>query len=288
MPCSDSGSSAQAQSQSQPASPHASHTKHDSKAILEDLRTVSGSVIHGVSRMASEMTAVEDHEAHHKSHLEALYSDRTRTTDVLEVFFAGAHCDVGGGSVANDTRHALANIPLRWMIRQCFLAQTGIQFDAAKLKAIARIEPSCLWPEVKPRPAQLPLPSPAPITLINPHKHIATTLFSSPTAGDGDPHEPFVSEEHEDLVDALCPVYDQLAIAKWWWALEVLPMRERVQGLDGKWEKHTVMNWGRPRTRPHQKKRGIKIHRSVKLRMDAKELAYSPQLQLMVEPEWMD
>ena len=36
--------------------------------------------------------------------------------------------DTGGGSVRNGTRHTLARIPLRWMIRQCFLANTGIQF----------------------------------------------------------------------------------------------------------------------------------------------------------------
>lgn len=32
--------------------------------------------------------------------------------------------DVGGGSVPNDTPHSLARIPLRWMIRECFLAKT--------------------------------------------------------------------------------------------------------------------------------------------------------------------
>lgn len=32
--------------------------------------------------------------------------------------------DVGGGSVPNDTPHSLARIPLRWMVRECFLAKT--------------------------------------------------------------------------------------------------------------------------------------------------------------------
>ena len=73
--------------------------------------------------------------------------------DVKEVFFAGVHCgallvlsknerrivyhatlDVGGGAVKNDERHALARIPLRWMIRECFQAEAGIIFDARALK----------------------------------------------------------------------------------------------------------------------------------------------------------
>jgi hypothetical protein len=35
--------------------------------------------------------------------------------------------------VPNHTRHALARIPLRWMIRECFEAQTGLIFDMDRL-----------------------------------------------------------------------------------------------------------------------------------------------------------
>ena len=44
--------------------------------------------------------------------------------------------DVGGGSVHNNTTHALARIPLRWIIRECFRCDTGIMFDAAMLQQI--------------------------------------------------------------------------------------------------------------------------------------------------------
>ncbi|OBZ65180.1 hypothetical protein A0H81_14820 [Grifola frondosa] len=37
-------------------------------------------------------------------------------TNVLEVWFAGCHCDIGGSSVSNETKNNLARIPLRWMI----------------------------------------------------------------------------------------------------------------------------------------------------------------------------
>ena len=45
--------------------------------------------------------------------------------------------DVGGGSVKNGQPHALARIPLRWMIRECFRCHTGIIFDAVLLQSRA-------------------------------------------------------------------------------------------------------------------------------------------------------
>ncbi|KAJ6551610.1 hypothetical protein B0H19DRAFT_1158268, partial [Mycena capillaripes] len=72
-------------------------------------------------------------------------------TDVKEVWFAGCHCDVGGGSVLNGTRPNLAHIPLRWMIRECFKARTGMIFSATELAKLG-IEPSHLYPEVRQRP----------------------------------------------------------------------------------------------------------------------------------------
>ncbi|KAL4250658.1 hypothetical protein ABKN59_005360 [Abortiporus biennis] len=54
-------------------------------------------------------------------------------TDVLEVWFAGCHADVGGGSVPDSTVHALSDVTLRWMVRQVVLSQCGITFDQAAL-----------------------------------------------------------------------------------------------------------------------------------------------------------
>lgn len=73
---------------------------------------------------------------------------------VRKVWFAGVHAgqpfasirfvashaplfpDVGGGSVENSTPHALACVPLRWMIREIFHCNTGIIFDASMLQQI--------------------------------------------------------------------------------------------------------------------------------------------------------
>ncbi len=48
------------------------------------------------------------------------------------------------------------------------------------------------------------------------------------------------------------------------------------------------MNLGRPRVHPGQEVTGIKVHRSVKTRMQAKHLNYTPRLKFDVEPEWVD
>ncbi|KAF8895648.1 hypothetical protein BD779DRAFT_1609141 [Infundibulicybe gibba] len=50
-------------------------------------------------------------------------------TDVIEMWFSGCHSDVGGGSVGNDSPHSLANISLRWMVREVMMSQCGIQFE---------------------------------------------------------------------------------------------------------------------------------------------------------------
>ena len=68
------------------------------------------------------------------SSAQSTYKTRTRETDVLEVFFAGGHADVGGGNDANETLHSLSNISLRWMLREIVKAQCGLLFDNSALK----------------------------------------------------------------------------------------------------------------------------------------------------------
>ncbi|KAJ7863347.1 hypothetical protein B0H14DRAFT_2280318, partial [Mycena olivaceomarginata] len=63
---------------------------------------------------------------------------------------------VGGGSVRNDTRYSLARIPLWWMIRECFKADTGIIFDAQRLQELG-LDPATLHPFVMPHPPSLPV-----------------------------------------------------------------------------------------------------------------------------------
>ncbi|KAG8968004.1 hypothetical protein FRC05_001714, partial [Tulasnella sp. 425] len=49
-------------------------------------------------------------------------------TDVKEVWFAGCHADVGGGSVSNNRENTLANPSLMWMVNEIIATKAPILF----------------------------------------------------------------------------------------------------------------------------------------------------------------
>ncbi|QRW26716.1 choline transport protein [Rhizoctonia solani] len=215
--------------------------------------------------------------------------EREHETDVKEVWFAGAHCDVGGGSVLNETKNHLARIPLRWMVRECFLNNTGILFHSTELAEIG-LSPCSLWPIVK-------IPTPLPPLPTSELKHELDptdgTLVDSPpsTPLPGNPLLPLAHltlGSNEDANDAITPIYDQLTIAKWWWILEVMPLRQRYQRHDKTWRTWFEINMGRSRKIHGQKRFPTYVHRSVLYRMQ--ELGYVPRAELLANPSpiWVD
>jgi hypothetical protein len=137
--------------------------------------------------------------------------------------------DVGGGSVANATRHNLARIPLRWMIRQCFILKTGILFHKNMFKNIG-LDSETLYPYVKPRP---PVVHYTPGCLA--HRFEPPINYAKDYKQTVKFEEPFINEEEEDMLDALTPIYDQLKMVKGWWVLEILPNKQRYQKEDDSW-----------------------------------------------------
>ncbi|KAF4571712.1 hypothetical protein EYR36_009055 [Pleurotus pulmonarius] len=179
----------------------------------------------------------------------------------------GMRTDVGGGSVSNDTQHSLARIPLRWMIRECFKTHTGIMFDCEGLQALG-LDPGMLYPEVLPRPPMSSVTSTLRIQDIP--KPLSTSSNYPPNfAGVEEYSALYKSEEDHDMLDTLSPVYDQLSLAPSWWVLEIWPMKQRYQKGDNSWGSYIGCNLGGGRFIPKQKKRGVKIHRSVQMRMEA-------------------
>ncbi|KAJ7292621.1 hypothetical protein C8J57DRAFT_1428731 [Mycena rebaudengoi] len=206
--------------------------------------------------------------------LEAQYTDGGEyATHVEEVWFAGCHCDVGGGALSNDERNSLARIPLRWMIRQCFLIESGILFHADMLRLLG-MDPATLYPRVLPRPA---LPS----TLQAPPRRTASTGTSLVDCD-------FRNEEEEDLADALSPINDELHRRKIWWILEWLPQKLRFQEKDDSWTKKLEVHRGRGRHLPRQSTHGVKIHRTVKIRMEAAGYIPKANLRPETQPTWVD
>ncbi|PFH47920.1 hypothetical protein AMATHDRAFT_6302 [Amanita thiersii Skay4041] len=234
---------------------------------------------------------------------ESIYSERRQPSDIEEVWFAGCHCDVGGGSVANGTRHSLARIPLRWMVRECFKANTGILFKSKALREIG-LDPTTLYPFVTPRPPPL---SPGSMHIekhpeVTLSKHIKSLFRSKAKKAEGSEEGNLItspsvisatilSEEEEELRDALSPIYDQLKMKRSWWLLEVLPLSLRYQKGDNQWITYIGINMGKSRFIPKQHTWGVKVHRSVKIRMDSQHKSgkkYKPKANFHVEPTWID
>ena len=116
------------------------------------------------------------------------------------------------------------------MIRQCFLANTGIQFYRKAFKHIG-LDPTTVFPFVTTRPPALETSAPcvaeAKASTYCPDPNLVTLndqAQASPIAACT-----FKSENHEELLDALSPLYDQLELSKAWWILEILPLSHLVQ-----------------------------------------------------------
>ncbi|KAG7095585.1 hypothetical protein E1B28_006316 [Marasmius oreades] len=240
-----------------------------------------------------------DEEEEELADFEGQFSARIedKPTDVEEVWFAGCHSDVGGGSVNNSTRHSLARISLRWMIRECFKANTGIMFDSRQLRKVG-LDPTTLYPFVTPRPSPLPSTTLRVLSASGGEKkHWLKRLFSKRPVATTEEDQDYpvekpgpLTEEEEDLWDAMAPIYDQLKWNPIWWILELIPMTFCYQRDDDKWGTWFGMNLAHPRAIPKHKTNGIKVHRSVQLRMKASEgKKYVPKARFSHEhATWID
>ena len=97
----------------------------------------------------------------------------------------------------NGTRNSLARIPLRWMIRECFKARTGIIFDAYMLKNEVGLDINSI--------------DEAPKPLSHTNSRLSELDISPPTV----PRRVFEDEAQEELSDTLSPIHDQMEIPYW-------------------------------------------------------------------------
>jgi hypothetical protein len=156
------------------------------------------------------------------------------------------------------------------MIRECFKTHSGIIFNTESMKAVIGLDPATIYPVVLPRPPALPIDSihPKPF-IVDPPKKAQTPEESAQVQSE----ELTQTEEQIELTDALAPIYDKLAVvslASWaWWILELFPFKYRYQTSDNKWHTSYKWNLGSGRYIPHQSTKGVRVHRSVKTRLEA-------------------
>jgi hypothetical protein len=108
-----------------------------------------------------------------------------------------------------------------------------------------------------------PRPKPRPTSRL-------TNSGKSPSKSAPEIGNQHLTEEENELLDCLQPMYDQLSLRWFWWILEFWPMKQRYQLSEEDWSPAWGINMAWPRFIPNQKTHGVKVHRSVKMRMEAR------------------
>ncbi|KAI0822340.1 hypothetical protein BC628DRAFT_1327757 [Trametes gibbosa] len=219
---------------------------------------------------------------------EALGDQVPGGTDILEVWFAGCHGDVGGGSVADDVGVSLSDITLRWMVREVVAAQCGIAFDDAALVR-ANIPESIFRGVGFPLPAQATL-SPVPHHLGHRGFVPADDAGAAPLGSQGKQARPgdegsgsgsgeSGAGSGQDSLDAgedaLQPAHDALKSTPTWWILEILPIGWPALNKAGQWGTRFCSHLGRGRQAPVDQP--MLIHETVRERMQDPNLKYTPR-----------
>ena len=135
----------------------------------------------------------------------------------------GCHADVGGGSHPDEEPTSLSYIPLRWMIKECYLAKTGLKFD---VDALTEIGLNSTKLEENPED-------------IDAGEHGGQPTTPQVAQDQENPAPQITSETHiqwkKDTVDAVAIIYDQLTLVFFWWFLEIIPMLTLRHTKNGLW-----------------------------------------------------
>ncbi|KAG9041003.1 hypothetical protein FS837_012856 [Tulasnella sp. UAMH 9824] len=154
-------------------------------------------------------------------------------TDVMEVWFAGCHSDVGGGHGDPDPSNTLSDPSLGWMINQILHSDVPIHFN---LEAIQRLE-GFKYVDVSANPLPTPPKDVSPNVPANP--------LSTPPK-DGSPTEQTESfnsnlprvQQRDIESTARSRIHDELRSNRLWWVPELLPFRASTPDRTGEtWRK---------------------------------------------------
>ncbi|KAG8930843.1 hypothetical protein FRC01_002187 [Tulasnella sp. 417] len=200
-----------------------------------------------------------------------------KPTDFKEVWFAGCHSDVGGGSSRNNDIHTLANSSFQWMVSEVLRYAPYVLFrpDASQYEngfSALTVTKTDLIP--KPARSRIPVsfrrvatrcpsPSSAPeyLNLLN---NTADPITLNGTAAEEE-QTVIVVEQTEPETDANVPMNNQFIKRLVWLILEYIPTSQYYQDGDGIWHKRFRWNALRPREIYNS---SPNFHVSVKLRKD--------------------
>ncbi|HEY6922832.1 MAG TPA: DUF2235 domain-containing protein [Steroidobacteraceae bacterium] len=147
-----------------------------------------------------------------------LWSPRAQKQDVVEVWFPGAHCDVGGGYLAGEC--GLSNLALRWMLDEAMSLANPVHFDDQAIK-----------------------------------RYLPAQAGVGESGGDDEP-------DGIVCADSCAKAHESL---KWyWWPIELIPKSYQHESADGTYHTRWMIPFGRRRFLLN----GVKVHRSVKERID--------------------
>ncbi|EIM85764.1 uncharacterized protein STEHIDRAFT_121799 [Stereum hirsutum FP-91666 SS1] len=214
-------------------------------------------------------------------------------TDSKEVWFAGCHADVGGGAVPDGTKYSLADITLRWMVREIMLSQCGIIFEDDALERL-NIPLTVMHsmgstgggPQI---PDAGILPAPVPQEISEPYVVAGASDAESQSRqplqtsrsgrdlfvpGSGPSRSPSPNPwKAREITDMKQPLHDEMKRNILWWLLEIIPTKATWQDVQGNWHSSWSLHCGRGRYVPPNSL----FHSSVKLRMDDEAMNYKPK-----------
>lgn len=145
----------------------------------------------------------------------------------------------------NTVLNNLADIPLRWMVREVVVSQCGIQFDAAMMETM------------------------------NVHVNLPAPDFFRPTSITLDPApHPSDKDAATDKLDSTMPLHDELRIEPIWWILELVPLPFTWQDAAGVWHSKWRLHLGKGRYVNHTGP--LLFHETVRTRMSDASLKYIP------------
>ncbi|KAK0346471.1 hypothetical protein LTR02_005090 [Friedmanniomyces endolithicus] len=180
--------------------------------------------------------------------------------DILEVWFAGQHGDIGGGWTLGPGEYRPASdLPLMWMLREA--RKAGMPFDEDKLQASGLLFDDSAWPVERPvtRSGDRELPQ----------------FYSGRSNG-----PKMCSEEDMYRLETATKLHDSLAFGGGlsrksvlsWQLMEYLPMRRMDLQPDGSWK---PISWPLPRGETRDMPDNALVHSSVLHRMQ-QDSSYRP------------